>query len=188
MDTGSGSHGESGSSSQASGANLAAVTRGAWMGSNVSEYEIDWLYRSRRIPEGVTCRLPTGEIEPVLEPGEYVVFLAHFECGFGLPASSFFRRFLDFYELQHHHLPGNAVFYLSCFTSFMEAYVGIRPIHETFARFFALRINSVQGKDIPAPKPPFNAGLASSAPVKGAPFLNSPVSSHAGHGKRPFSM
>ncbi|KAK1603681.1 hypothetical protein QYE76_027354 [Lolium multiflorum] len=169
MDTDSGSHQESGSSSQASGVNPSGVTRGAWMGSNVTQYEIDWLYRSRRIPEGVTCRLPGDEIEPVLEPGEHVVFLAHFERGFGLPASEFFRKFLDFYELQPHHLPGNAIFYLSCFATFMEAYIGIRPTRETFARFFALRINSVQGKEIPKPKPPFNAGLASSAPRE--PFL-----------------
>jgi hypothetical protein len=60
----SGSHLESGSSSQASGVEPSPITRGAWMGSNVTEYEIDWLYRSRRIPEGVTCRLPGDEIEP----------------------------------------------------------------------------------------------------------------------------
>ncbi|KAK1605742.1 hypothetical protein QYE76_029415 [Lolium multiflorum] len=59
----------------------------------------------------------------------------------------------DFYKLQPHHLPGNSIFYLSCYTTFMEAYIGIRPTRETFARFFALRINSVQGVDIPAPKP-----------------------------------
>ncbi|KAK1667849.1 hypothetical protein QYE76_056008 [Lolium multiflorum] len=106
MDTDSGSHQETGSSSQVSGVDPAGVTRGAWMGSNVSQYEIDWLYRSRRIPEGVSCRLPGDEIEPVLEPGEHVVFLAHFERGFGLPVSEFFRKFLDFYELQPHHLPG----------------------------------------------------------------------------------
>ncbi|KAK1605052.1 hypothetical protein QYE76_028725 [Lolium multiflorum] len=171
MDTGSGSHQESGSSSQASGVDPSGVTRGAWMGSNVTQYEIDWLYRSRRIPEGVTCRLPGDEIEPVLEPGEHVVFLAHFERGFGLPASEFFRRFLDFYELQPHHLPGNAVFYLSCFATFMEAYVGIRPLRETFARFFALRINSVQGKDIPAPKPPVQCGSCIVGSRQGSPFF-----------------
>ena len=141
----------SSSSSQSSGEEPSPITRGAWMGSNVTEYEIDWLYRSRRIPEGVTCRIPGDEIEPDPEAGEYVVFLAHFERGFGLPASPFFREFLDFYELQPHHLPGNAIFYLSCYATFMEAYIGIRPTRETFARFFSLRINSVQGLDIPKP-------------------------------------
>ncbi|KAK1687169.1 hypothetical protein QYE76_048017 [Lolium multiflorum] len=149
---------EAGTSSRAPGKDLSGITRGAWRGSDVSQHEIDWLYRSRRIPEGVSCRIPGDEIEPVLNPGEVVVFLAHFERGFGLPASDFFRQFLDFYRLQPHHLPGNAVFYLSCFVAFMEGYIGIRPARETFARFFSLRINSIQGKDIPKPKPPVQCG------------------------------
>ncbi|KAK1660747.1 hypothetical protein QYE76_048906 [Lolium multiflorum] len=141
------------------------------MGSNVTEYEIDWLYRSRRIPEGVTCRLPGDEIVPEPQPGEHVVFLAHFERGFGLPASPFFREFLNFYELQPHHLPGNAIFYLSCYATFMEAYIGIRPTRETFARFFALRINSVQGKEIPKPKLPVECGSCIVGSRQGSTFF-----------------
>ncbi|KAK1613363.1 hypothetical protein QYE76_037036 [Lolium multiflorum] len=171
MDTGSGSSHDTGSSSEASGADSSGITRGAWMGSNVSSYEIDWLYRSRRIPEGVSCRLPRDEIEPAPEPGERVVFLAHFERDFGLPVSDFFRRFLDFYQLQPHHLPGNAIFYLSCYATFMEAYIGIRPTRETFARFFALRINSVQGKEIPKPKPPVQCGSCIIGSRQGSPFF-----------------
>ncbi|KAK1613582.1 hypothetical protein QYE76_019099 [Lolium multiflorum] len=124
-EAGTGRGQEASSSSQASGANLVAITRGTWKGSDVKQPEIDWLYRSRRIPAQVSCRIPRGEVEPAPEPGEYVVFSAHFERGFGLPASDFFREFLDFYELQPHHLPGNAIFYLSCFVSFMEAYIGL---------------------------------------------------------------
>ncbi|KAK1643563.1 hypothetical protein QYE76_061368 [Lolium multiflorum] len=161
----------SSSSSQSSGAEPSPITRGAWMGSNVTEYEIDWLYRSRRIPEGVVCRIPGDEIEPDPEPGEHVVFLAHFERGFGLPASPFFREFLDFYKLQPHHLPGNAIFYLSCYATFMEAYIGIRPTRETFARFFCLRINSVQGKEIPKPKPPVECGSCIVGSRQGSTFL-----------------
>ncbi|KAK1652024.1 hypothetical protein QYE76_069829 [Lolium multiflorum] len=171
MDLASSRDQEAGTSSRASGKDLSGKTRGAWRGSDVTQYEIDWLYRSRRIPEGVICRLPGDEIEPVLEPGEVVVFLAHFERGFGLPASDFFRQFLDFYRLQPHHLPGNAVFYLSCFVAFMEGYIGIRPARETFARFFSLRINSVQGKDIPKPKPPVQCGSCIIGSRQGSPFF-----------------
>ncbi|KAK1610988.1 hypothetical protein QYE76_034661 [Lolium multiflorum] len=167
----SGSHLETSSSSESSGGEPSPITRGAWMGSNVTEFEIDWLYRSRRIPEGVTCRLPGDEIEPEPQPGEHVVFLAHFERGFGLPASPFFREFLDFYELQPHHLPGNAIFYLSCYATFMEAYIGIHPTRETFARFFSLRINSVQGKEIPKPKPPVECGSCIVGSRQGSPFF-----------------
>jgi hypothetical protein len=111
-EAGAGRGQEASSSSQDSG-----VTRGAWKGSDVKQPEIDWLYRSRRIPAQVSCRLPGNEREPIPEPGEVVVFIAHFERGFGLPASNFFRQFLDFYELQPHHLPGNANFlpFLLCF-------------------------------------------------------------------------
>ncbi|KAK1606611.1 hypothetical protein QYE76_030284 [Lolium multiflorum] len=171
MDADAGNEQEAGSSSRSPGTDLTCITRRAWIGSDVTQYEIDWLYRSRRIPEGVSCRLPGDEIEPVLQPGEYVVFLAHFKRGFGLPASDFFRSFLDFYQLQPHHLPGNAVFYLSCYATFMEAYIGIRPTHEMFARFFALRINSVQGKEIPKPKPPVQCGSCIIGSRQGSPFF-----------------
>ncbi|KAM0857704.1 hypothetical protein ACQ4PT_048304 [Festuca glaucescens] len=148
----------------------ASYTRGSWRGSDVSQAEIDWLYRSRRIPEEVFCRIPGNEREPVPNPGEVVVFTAHFERGFGLPASDFFRHFLDFYELQPHHLPGNAVFYLSSFVSFVEGFVGLLPTVETFARFYNLRINSIQDPQLPIPKPVVQCGACILTPRQGSPY------------------
>ena len=84
-----------------------------WEGSEVSSAEIEWLRRTRRIPEGFECRRPSGEIEPTPAAGERVVFVTHFERGFGLPASPFFRAFLNRFHLQPHHLPANAVTQLS---------------------------------------------------------------------------
>ncbi|KAM0921736.1 hypothetical protein ACQ4PT_006674 [Festuca glaucescens] len=150
--------------------NLAVYTRGGWKGSDVSQAEIDWLYRSRRIPEEVFCRIPDKEREPTPEPGKVVVFTAHFERGFGLPESDFFRRFLDFYELQPHHLPANAIFYLSSFVSFMEGFVGLLPTVETFARFYNLRINSIQDPQLPTPKPVVQCGVCILTPRQGSPF------------------
>ncbi|KAM0903733.1 hypothetical protein ACQ4PT_018495 [Festuca glaucescens] len=161
---------EAGNSDQDAGPNLASYTRGAWKGSDVSQAEIDWLYRSRRIPEEVFCRIPGKEREPTPEPGEVVVFTAHFERGFGLPASNFFRRFLDFYELQPHHLPANAIFYLSSFVSFMEGFVGLLPTVETFAHFYNLRINSIQDPQLPTPKPVVQCGACILTPRQGSPF------------------
>ncbi|KAM0888481.1 hypothetical protein ACQ4PT_028309 [Festuca glaucescens] len=161
---------EAGSSGQASGVDLTAYTRGAWKGSDVNQAEIDWLYRSRRIPEEVFCRIPGKELEPTPEPGEIVVFAAHFERGFGLRASDFFRRFLDFYELQPHHLPANAIFYLSSYVSFMEGFVGLSATVETFARFYNLRVNSIQDKKLPKPKPVVQCGACILTPRQGSPF------------------
>ncbi|XP_071675516.1 uncharacterized protein [Lolium perenne] len=53
----------------------------------------------------------------------------------------------------------------------MEGYIGIRPTRETFARFFSLRINSVQGKDIPKPKPPVQCGSCIIGSRQGSPFF-----------------
>ncbi|KAK1602241.1 hypothetical protein QYE76_071963 [Lolium multiflorum] len=170
METDGGQEQDAGSSSQASGADSSEITRGAWMGSSVSEYEIDWLYRSRRIPEGVSCRLPATRSNRCLTPANASSSLL-ISSAASASVSSFFRSFLDFYKLQPHHLPGNAIFYLSCYVTFMEAYIGIRPTRETFARFFALRINSVQGLDIPKPKPPVQCGSCIIGSRQGSPFF-----------------
>jgi hypothetical protein len=50
------------------GPNAVDYSRDRWEGSDVSEAEIEWLYRSRRILEGVACRIPRDEREPVVEP------------------------------------------------------------------------------------------------------------------------
>ncbi|KAM0876765.1 hypothetical protein ACQ4PT_035949 [Festuca glaucescens] len=61
---------EAGDPDQDAGPNLAAYMRGAWKGSDVSQAEIDWLYRSRRIPEE-DPRLPTPK--PVVQCGACIV-------------------------------------------------------------------------------------------------------------------
>ena len=99
--------------------------RAAWEGSDVTQTEIDWLIRTRRIKAGVTCRLLGPELVPDLQPSEYVVFVAHFERGFGLPASDFMRNFLNKFRIQPHHLPSNAITTLSAYVSFSEGYLGL---------------------------------------------------------------
>ncbi|KAK1625829.1 hypothetical protein QYE76_000144 [Lolium multiflorum] len=166
-----GNQGETGSSSQGTGIDLNSYTRGAWMGSDVTQAKIDWLYRSRRMPEEVWCRIPGEERRPEPQPGERVVFSAHFERGLGLPASDFFRSFLDFYELQPHHLPGNSIFFLSSFATFMEGYVGMTPSVDNFSFFYYLRKNSIQDKNLPPPKPLVRCGGCILSPRQGSPFF-----------------
>ena len=95
---------------------MAKLAPDSWEGSDVTQDDLDWLLRPRRITPEVIC--PGKELEPVTQPGERVVFLMHFERGFGLPVSDFFRGFLDFFGLQPHHLPANAIVSLSAFSSF----------------------------------------------------------------------
>jgi hypothetical protein len=77
-----------------------------------------------------------------------VVFTAHFVRGLGFPVSDFFRKFLDYYELQPHHLPANAVFTLSSFAAFCEGYVGLWPSLQLWACLYILRINSIQDRNV----------------------------------------
>jgi hypothetical protein len=117
--------------------NLAQLQgRSGWEGSEVTPADISWITTTRRVPEGVACRLLVGEAVPAPRTGERVVFIAHFERGFGLPASDFFQDFLDTYELQPHHILANAVMILSAFAAFCEGFTGIEPFTQAWAKYF----------------------------------------------------
>jgi hypothetical protein len=117
---------------------------------------------------------------PAPESGERVVFISHFERGFGLPASDFFRDFLDTYELQPHHLPANAVMILSAFAAFCEGFAGIEAFSQAWTKYFQLRkqvIQETQSKDDPPEtaqekkdRPMTQCGVATIMSRKGSDF------------------
>ncbi|KAK1649586.1 hypothetical protein QYE76_067391 [Lolium multiflorum] len=125
--------------SYSSSSSSMAQPSGSWRGSYMREDDIERLVRLRRIPAGVITRAPGVEVEPRPEPGERVVFGAHLDRGLGLPASNFFRRFLDFFGLQPHHLLANAFILLSCYVAFMEGYAGLWPDVEFWSRLFYIK-------------------------------------------------
>jgi hypothetical protein len=118
--------------------------RSGWEGSEVTLADISWITTTRLVPAGVAFCLPTGETMPAPESGECIVFISHFERGFGLPVSDFFRNFLDTYDLQPHHLPANAVMILSAFAAFCEGFAGIEAFTQAWAKYFQLRKQVVQ--------------------------------------------
>ena len=73
-----------------------SLPSGSWMGSTVTPDDITYLRSSWHLPReiDVSVRLPHGEQRLRPKEHERVVFLTHFECGFRLPASTFFRGFL----------------------------------------------------------------------------------------------
>ncbi|KAE8796044.1 hypothetical protein D1007_29085 [Hordeum vulgare] len=103
--------------------------QGAWLGSDVDEELIDVLRHHRVLPPAsqVSVRLPSSEASPAPVAGEVVVFAEHFYRGFGLPASSFFAEWLQFFGLQPHHLAPNAILQLAAFVVLCEGFVGIEP-------------------------------------------------------------
>ena len=104
------------------------MEKSGWLGSNIHDDHVDFLRVTRRLRRsdnvGV-CIPPELEISPRPEPGEYVLFRAHFLCGVALPASGFFREFLHFYRLQPHHLTPYTVVCLSSFVILCEGYLGV---------------------------------------------------------------
>ena len=78
-----------------------SLPSGSWMGSNVTSEDITQLRATRHLPRetDVNVCLPRGEQRPRPEGQERVVFLTHFKRGFRLPASAFFRAFLEFFGL-----------------------------------------------------------------------------------------
>ena len=105
----------------------------SWDGSNVHEDHIEFLRKTRRLPSAdkVEVRLaPVKELTPEPREGERVVFRSHFLRGIGLPASAFFCCFLEFYQLQPHHLTPNTVVLLSAFVTLCEGFLGVLPTLE----------------------------------------------------------
>ncbi|KAK1670522.1 hypothetical protein QYE76_058681 [Lolium multiflorum] len=86
-------------SSSSSSSSSMALPAGSWEGSYMRDDDIARLVRLRRIPPEVITRAPGAEVAPDPQPGERVVFRAHFDRGLGLPASPFLRQFLDFFGL-----------------------------------------------------------------------------------------
>jgi hypothetical protein len=93
----------------------------------------------------VRTRTSGNEQAPQPEPGERVVFGAHFERGFGLPASAFFRHFLEYFGLQPHHLSANAIVTLSCYVAFCEGYTSLWLDVDFWSRLFFIKAQTTDG-------------------------------------------
>jgi hypothetical protein len=87
----------------------------------------------------VGWRLAEGEEFPTEGTGETVVFLAHIECGFDVPAGNFLRGLLHFYRIELVHLAPNSIMIISTFVHLCEAYLGIVPQFHLWCHFFELK-------------------------------------------------
>ena len=59
-----------------------------------------------------------------------------------LPASGFFRSFLEFQNLQPHHLTPNAVVLLSAFATLCEGFLGVLPTLKLWGEFFSSNLGT----------------------------------------------
>jgi hypothetical protein len=87
----------------------------------------------------VGWRPAVGELFPMEGTGETVVFLAHIERGFGVPAGDFLRGLLHFYRIELVHLAPNSIMIIVTFIHLCEAYLGIGPHFYLWCHFFELK-------------------------------------------------
>ncbi|KAE8809740.1 hypothetical protein D1007_13632 [Hordeum vulgare] len=134
--------------------------RGAWVGSDICEGNIEALRDRRMLPPAtlVAARVPGAEAAPTPEKGEVVMFEEHFYRGFGLPASDFFARFLTFFGLQPHHLAPNAILQLASFVVLCEGFLWIEPRLDIWRKLFFFKQQSVtmdkaEAAKLTGPKP-----------------------------------
>ena len=128
------------------------IHSGTWDGFEVHEDHIEFLRRTRRLPgedRVQVCLAPEGEVSPTPQEGERVIFRSHCLRGMGLPASNFFRSFLEFYGLQPHHLTPNTVVLLSTFITLCEGFIDVLPTIELWGEFFYSMLGT-QASGVPA--------------------------------------
>jgi hypothetical protein len=91
--------------------------RTVWEASTVMEEQIRSLAdRGLLRPKSqVDWRPVAGEEFPTEGTGETVIFLAHIERGFGVPAGDFLRDLLHFYHIELVHLVPNSITIIATF-------------------------------------------------------------------------
>jgi hypothetical protein len=87
----------------------------------------------------VGWRPAAGEEFPKEGIGETIIFLAHIERGFGVPAGNFLRVVLHFYHIELVHLAPNLITIISTFVHLCEAYLGIAPHIHLWHHLFDLK-------------------------------------------------
>jgi hypothetical protein len=92
-----------------------------------------------RPKEQVEWRLAVGQAFPTEGTNETVVFLAHIECRFGVPAGDFLRGLLHFYCIELVHLAPISITIIATFIHLCEAYLGIAPHFHLWRHFLKLK-------------------------------------------------
>jgi hypothetical protein len=112
-----------------------------WEPSTVTEEQIQSLVdRGLLRPKSqVGWRPAAGEAFPTEGTGETVVFIAHIERGFGVPAGDFLRGLLQFYRMELVHLAPNSITIIATFIHLCEAFLGITPHFHLWHHFFELK-------------------------------------------------
>ena len=98
------------------------------MASSVTEGQFKKLRKGGYLYDDIAHWLPDeGQLIPMPEPHERVVFLTHFIRGLGFPLHPFLRGLMFYYGLDFHDLALNFVLNISVFIVVCEAFLRIKP-------------------------------------------------------------
>jgi hypothetical protein len=67
------------------------------------------------------------------------MFARFAERGLALPASSFFKGLMGYYDIEYLNLNPNGIFHTAVFVHFCEAFLGIKPHWILFRKFFRVK-------------------------------------------------
>jgi hypothetical protein len=112
-----------------------------WKTSTVTEEQIQSMAdRMLLRPKAQVGWRSTAREEFLTErTGETVIFLAHIERRFGVPAGDFLLGLLHFYRIELVHLVPNSITIISTFIHLCKAYLSIAPHFHLWHHFFELK-------------------------------------------------
>jgi hypothetical protein len=112
-----------------------------WETSTVTAEQIQSLVdRGLLRPKSLVGWRPAArEAFPTEGTGETIIFIAHIEHGFGVPAGDFLRGLLQFYQIELVHLAPNSITIIATFIHLYEAFLGITPHFHLWRHFFEMK-------------------------------------------------
>ena len=119
------------------------------MVSSVTEEDITELRAAGYSAKEIAHRLPAeGQIVPMPDPTERVVFTPHFLRGLGFPLHPFVRGLMYYYGVDFHDLSSNSFLNISAFIVVCEAFLRIQPHFRLSLKVFNVKPKVVDGQHV----------------------------------------
>lgn len=137
-----------------------------WAPSRVTEGSILELVQEGFLAERSISKYRTAflQLHPTEDTEEITVFKSFFEVGFGIPTCDFFRRLLEFYGVELHHLNPNSILNIALFIHLCEAFLGIDPHFNLFRYFFRMKTTTTTSKVVGKTGIQFKQGMKETTP------------------------
>ena len=109
-----------------------------WVPSRMGEAELERLVEATVLLDRVTARWrpANGELFPMPNTDEAIVFEDYFWCGLGFPIHPFLQDLLEFWAISLCNLHPNTILHILIFIHFCETFLGVLPHFNLFRHLF----------------------------------------------------